>query len=255
MPLHSAKIKALSAQNPALLSCYFPLGDPAVPLDMVDIYAGEGVDVLEIGMASPNPYLDGSDVRQSMARANRDHARANLDALLDRLARLPQAPATLLMTYADGEHPGLAGPQFWSGLDSLLVVAPEADPLRQRLEANAIAAGLKPSSFVALPMTEAAIAAAQQASFYVMLQAAAGVTGPRDVVDPANADHIATLRQAGVTVPILPGFGISRGEHARTVRSLGGDGVIVGSETLRAALAGPDALRRLFRDLRGGLDG
>ena len=238
-----------------MLSCYFPLGDPAVPLDLLDIYAEEGVDVLEIGMASPDPYLDGPDVRQSMARADRNKARRDLDLMLDRLARHGRPPAALLMTYVDAAHPGLDGPSFWAGLDSLLVVAPETDPLRQRLEDTAQAAGIALSAFLALPMIDDAISAAKRAAFYVMLQASAGVTGPRDTVDPANADNIAFLRQAGVTAPILPGFGISRGEHARTVRSLGGDGVVVGSSVLRAAIEGPVALRGLLQDLRRGLDG
>ncbi len=240
--------------SPPLLSCYFPLGDPLVPLGMLDVYADEGVDVLEIGMPCADAYLDGTDVRQSMARADRSHIRRVLDDLLNRLETMRRRPATLLMTYDDEAHPGIGDKAFWAGLDSLLVVAPESSAARQQMEHTALAAGLKLSTFVSLPMTEAAISAARQAQFYVMLQAANGVTGPRESVDPANQDRIETLRQAGVTAPILPGFGISRGEHARTLRKLGADGVIVGSETLRAALAGPTHLRKLFGELRSGLD-
>lgn len=252
----SIQITAQSATDIGpLLSCYFPLGDPFVPVSLLDIYVEQGVDVIEIGLSSPHPYLDGPDVSQSMSRADRSRARRDLDVVLDRLARHRRAPATLLMSYADQDHPGLGDAAFWSGLGSLLVVAPETDAVRRQLEANAQKAGLKPSCFVPLPMTEAGIAAARQAEFYVMLQAAAGVTGPRASVDPGNIDRIAALRQAGVTAPILPGFGISTGEQARMIVQLGGDGVVVGSETLRAALAGLAALAKLLGDLRRGLDG
>ncbi len=246
---------AVAAGKTPLLSCYFPLGDPLVPVELIDVYAGEGVDVIEIGLASPDPYLDGSAVRQSMARADRSRARRDLDLLLARLSRHRLRPAALLMTYADENHPGLVDEDFWNGLDSLLVVAPEADPLRQTLEATAGLAGLERSAFVALPIGKDAVEAARRAEFYVMLQAAAGVTGPRAAVDPGNAERIAGLRRAGVAAPILPGFGISSGEQARAVVELGGSGVVVGSEALRAALSGPTRLAGLLGDLRRGLDG
>lgn len=238
-----------------LLSCYFPLGDPLVPVDLLDLYAEHGVDVVEIGLASPDPYLDGPDVRQSMARADRGRARADLDAVLDRLARQDRPMAALLMTYADAGHPGLDDAGFWAGLDSLLVVAPPADPLRHRLERTAMAAGLQCSAFLSLPLSDGEVAAARDCGFYVMLQAVAGVTGPRAAVDPDNAGRIALLRRLGIAAPILAGFGVSRGAHARELVRLGADGVVVGSEVLRACLAGSGQLGQLLGELREGLDG
>lgn len=237
------------------LACYFPLGDPRVPVEMVDVYADHGVDVLEIGLASADPFMDGPEVRGSMARADRSRARADLDRLLNRLARRGDAPARLLMCYADTDHPGRTEPAFWAGLDSVLVVAPEEAPLRLQIEATARAAGVAPSAFLSLPVSAQGLEAARRAGFYVMLQAVEGVTGPRDSVDPGNAARIAALRAAGVGTPILPGFGISTGAQARILRDMGADGVVVGSTVLKAALAGPAPLATLLRDLRRGLDG
>lgn len=237
------------------LACYFPLGDPRVPVGMADVYADHGVDVLEIGLASADPFLDGPEVRGSMARADRSRARADLDRLLDRLARRGDAPACLLMCYADADHPGRAEPAFWAGLDSVLVVASEAAPLRRQIEATARAAGLSPSAFLSLPVGAAGLEAARSAGFYVMLQAAEGLTGPREEVDPGNAGRIAALRAAGVAAPVLPGFGVSTGAQARALRDMGADGVVAGSSVLKAALAGAAPLAALLRDLREGLDG
>ncbi|WP_230719034.1 tryptophan synthase subunit alpha [Martelella mediterranea] len=237
-----------------LLSCYFPLGDRQVSPDLLDIYAGEGVDVIEIGMASPDPFLDGPDVRQSMLRADRGRWRTDLDAVLERLAKFQNPPRALLMTYADPAHPGLHETDLWRGLDSLLVVARADDPLAMRLERAATDNGVALSPFVSLPLDEKAIERAREAGFYIMLQAHAGATGPRETLDPGNADRIAQLRAAGATRPILLGFGISGGAQARQAMELGADGVIVGSQVLRAALAGGDALRALLRDLRSGLN-
>ena len=237
-----------------LLSCYFPLGDVQVSPDLLDIYAGEGVDVIEVGMASPDPFLDGPDVRQSMLRADRGRWRTDLDAVLERLAKFQNPPRALLMTYADPAHPGLHEKDLWRGLDSLLVVAKHDDPLAMRLERAAAENGVALSPFVSLPLDEKAMQRAREAGFYIMLQAHAGATGPRETLDPENADRIAQLRAAGATRPILLGFGISGGRQARQAMELGADGVIVGSQVLRAALAGGDALRMLLRDLRSGLD-
>ncbi|MGV0820650.1 tryptophan synthase subunit alpha [Martelella sp. AMO21009] len=238
----------------ALLSCYFPLGDQQVSPDLLDIYAGEGVDVIEIGMASPDPFLDGPDVRQSMQRADRGRWRTDLDAVLERLAKFRDPPRALLMTYADPAHPGLVDSDLWRGLDSLLVVAKHDDPLAMRLERSAAENGVALSPFLSLPLNENTIERAREAGFYIMLQAHAGATGPRETLDPENGARIARLRAAGARRPILLGFGISGGRQARQAMELGADGVIVGSQVLRAALAGGEALRTLLRDLRSGLD-
>ena len=237
-----------------LLSCYFPLGDERVPVELLDVYAGEGVDIIEIGMASPDPYLDGADVRASMARADRAHWRADLDAVLNRLAGYRNPPRALLMTYADAAHPGLAAPDLWRGLDSLLVVAEPGDAMAKRLEQQAEAHGVPISPFLALPLGDDALARARAAGFYIMLQAHDGPTGPRATLDPANQGRIARLREAGATAPILLGFGISSGAQASAAMALGADGVIVGSKVLQKALEGRAALSTLLSDLRSGLD-
>lgn len=237
-----------------LLSCYFPLGDPRVPAELLDIYVGEGVDVIEIGMASPEPFLDGADVRASMQRADRAFWRRDLDAVLSRLSRFQAPPRTLLMTYADERHPAFSDSGLWQGLDSLLVVSREGDPLAARLEDAAASAAVSLSAFLSLPLTEAGTARAQQAGFYVMLQSYDGPTGPRKDVDPGNAARIASLKAAGVRAPILLGFGISNGVQAREACDLDADGVVVGSQVLRAALVGRDSLSALLADLRSGLD-
>ncbi len=136
----------------------------------------------------------------------------------------------------------------------MLVAAPPWDAGRKAIEARARAAGAGVSTFLALPVTQADIAAARLADGYVMLQAAPGLTGPRACLDPANAQRIAGLRAEGVGAPIVLGFGISSGEQARAAVDLGADGVVVGSVALRAALKGRAELSLLLTDLRKSLD-
>jgi tryptophan synthase alpha chain len=79
------------------LVVYFPLADPAVPTELIDLYADAGVDVVECGWPARNPYLDGPDVRASMARALSGAPATALAAARDRLARKSGAKA-LVMT-------------------------------------------------------------------------------------------------------------------------------------------------------------
>ncbi len=239
---------------PARLIVYFPLGDPAVAPDVLDLYADSGVDVVECGWPASEPYLDGPDVRASMARAlPQDLARA-WSQVRERLAGR-SGPGALLMTYATARHPGLNDPQFFSGAYGVLAVAPAGDFCRAALEAHARASGAAVCAFLPEPLSEDDIAEARSADGYVMLQAAPGLTGPRLSLDRANADRIAWLRASGISAPIVLGFGVSTPEHAQAAVTFGADGVVVGSAALRAALQGPAALGALLKGLRKGLDG
>jgi tryptophan synthase alpha chain len=237
---------------PAQLIVYFPLADPAVGPDLLTLYAEAGVDVVECGWPARAPYLDGPDVRAAMARAGDPAAAwADVRARLSGRAR----PKPLLMTYAEPGHPGLADESFFAGAYGLIAVAPAGEATRTALEASARRAGAAVCAFLPLPLSEPDVEAARRASGYVMLQAAAGLTGPRAALDPANAARLADLRVRGVVAPLMLGFGVSTGEQARAARDLGADGVVVGSAALRAALRGRAALAALLHNLRRGLDG
>lgn len=245
----------LRRRDRPILTCYFPAGDPRVPAELLSIYADAGVDVVEIGLPSADPYLDGADVAQSMARARAGDWRRGLDAVRDQLARRGPGPLGLVMTYADLAPALLADPSTWAGIGALLVVAPPADPARRAIEADARRSDVLISAFVPLPLDDADLAAARSADGYVMLQSTPGVTGPRAALDAESRGRLAALRAHGIDAPLLLGFGIAGGAQAGEARALGADGVVVGSLCLRAALAGPEKLAATLADLRRGLDG
>ena len=175
------------------LAAFFPLADPLAPIDLLDVYAGEGVDYVEFGWPAKDPYLDGPDVRDAMKRAGPGDPAAALISACGMLARHIAGPRALLMTYAEPGHPALTNLLLFDAIDALLVVAPAGDRTRISMETQAQARGVAVSSFLALPLAEADIAAATRASGYVMLQAAPGVTGPRATLDPVNAARIGDL--------------------------------------------------------------
>ena len=88
------------------------------------------------------------------------------------------------------DHARDAGPIQW-GQRNQAVVRAQAPRRTEDIEAKARSAGTALSAFVTPPISSPAIARAKRASEYVMLQAAAGLTGPRDALDPDNGVRIA----------------------------------------------------------------
>jgi tryptophan synthase alpha chain len=252
-PLPPNRIDLALARRPALVA-YLPLGDPCAPAGLAALYAQEGVDVIEVGLPWPDPYLDGDVVRASMLRAwttgiGHDGAaaltlriRTSLpDQALAWMAYPEAAAATSFVTLAGA-----------ASVDGVLVASSAAglEELGRRLHER----GIHLLQFLALPGTTRDVEAARDAEGFVLVQAAPGRTGTRAQPSDDGLDRVATLRAAGVTAPLLLGFGISTpGQAAAAVRA-GASGVVVGSAALEAALSSAADVRRLLRSLREALD-
>ncbi len=235
--------------RPALV-CYLPLGDPAAPYADPRRYVDEGVDVLEVGVPAPDPSLDGPAISTSMRRAL-DNGMTN-ERAADAVASFREAagaPATVWMTYPSmADRPGFRDAVAASRVDGLLV----AGAVPGRFPPSP---GVHDIRFLPHRPSPAEVAAALDATGYVMVAADDGVSGVRADVAPENAELLARLRAAGVTAPLALGFGISDAAQVRSAVTCGADGVIVGTAMLLAGMESPDAVRRLLRALRQALDG
>ena len=158
------------------------------------------------------------------------------------------------MTYADVDVAALLPHATMAQLHGLLMLG-----LDERRDAVAVRArlregGVRSIRFVSPEATAAEVAAAREVDGYVMLQAAAGVTGPRPTLDAHNRHTLGRLRAAGVDAPILLGFGIGSPAQAAEAVVLGADGVVIGSMCLRQAIAGPQELGNFLRGVRHAID-
>src|SRR5690606_7185360 len=111
--------RVLASKRP-LLTCYFPLGDPRMPPDVLQLYADCGVDIVELGVFIANPFMDGRDVAAAMARAL--YAGFSWDMLGHAAAALRArdgGPAALCMAYADMDVTAAATHPAWSMIDGL----------------------------------------------------------------------------------------------------------------------------------------
>lgn len=240
----TAKLDRLAAHGRPILACYFVLGDAQFDDALRDLYVEEGVNIFELGIPSTDPYLDGADIAGAMAQviANGRDGYDRMAELAEWLAARPLAPAGVCMAYADLDLQRLAG----IPLDGALVIGGEG-----------VAIGVPGAPRCGLLTLDRSLWNLDDAlrwDGYVMVQSADGKTGPREALDSRLAETIAAARQAGITRPILAGFGIGTPAQARQAIDAGADGVVIGSMCVRSVRKGRDAIRSFLRDARSALD-
>jgi tryptophan synthase alpha chain len=236
--------------------CYAPLADPECPDDVLAIYAEQGVDIVEVGVPTADPYLDGVTVASSMRRVLRDpHPVERIVALVEAHANtLMNRCRVVLMGYQDmpfSSFTALARRNLIHGL-IMADTSTKEEPagLKGWLERET----MKRIGFVDSALTPHLIERAREAGGYVMLQSHNGPTGVRAGLDAENGKKLQRLRRAGIDLPIALGFGIGSAEQAAAAIRLGADGIVVGSACIEAARCGSDSLRRFTGSLRRAIN-
>lgn len=240
--------RAFQPGRPALI-CYVPIGDPEASAADPELYVSEGVDVLEVGIPTPHPSLDGPVVTSSMRRALASGITNERACELIRGFRAgPGHPAAVWLSYAaSARQPGFTEAVSASEADGLLVLGDAPAGVHKSIETHAV-------EFLPHSPTNEQIASAGEATGYIMLAASEGISGALDGVASTSAASLSRLRDAGIRVPIALGFGITNGAQARRAIRFGADGIVVGTAVLNASMQGTQALRRLLRELRQALD-
>lgn len=244
----------LTNQHP-LLACYFALGDPLFSAEVLTIYQDCGIDIIELGIPSSNPFLDGADVASAMRRSvdsGTDPYR-RMAEIIDWIHDDGTRPAGVCMAYADFDADRISLPMM-DRLDGFLFVDPDKKLFLSGLEQRLLDHGSRRCGFVALDHSPADIDAAGANDGYVMVQASPGVTGPRPTIDVRLEGLIARLRGHGVDRPILAGFGIGNAGQAGAAVGMGADGVVIGSICIRKLREGPAALGAFLSEVRTTLN-
>jgi tryptophan synthase alpha chain len=229
--------------RPAVV-CYVPLGDPLLdPTTMLDAYADAGVDVLEVGIPTPHPWLDGPEVSDSMARA--------LDSGVDaawvghllgewraaRVARGQATPAVLWFGYPDMPLGPIRVAAGTGAIDALLLIDAHRHPEGGSLDQALMAMGVARCAFLPWEPTPDDLRSAATATGYVMVQARPGITGVGGI--PGDPRHLVRLaRETASGRPVVTGFGVGDPDDVVRVLDAGVDGVVVGSACIRALREG-----------------
>jgi len=249
------RFDALRKKSRTALVCYVTAGHPDVQRSLATLAALEegGADIIELGVPFSDPIADGPIIQASSQRAL--EAGMTYDGALALIEKARLKVPVVVFSYL---NPILAAGEdalnraAEAGASGILVtdIPVGADPVREEW------LGDSPLAFIRLvaPTTPAARMAeiARHGSGFVYLISRLGVTGVRETTDATLPDTIDRLKSA-TKLPICVGFGISTPQQARSVGKLA-DGVVVGSALVRAAEDGPEAVSKLTRSLREGLD-
>src|SRR5438876_824327 len=250
------RFDALKKASRRALVCYVTAGHPDVDRSLETLRALEegGADIIELGVPFSDPIADGPIIQASSQQALENGM--TYDGVLAIIAQVSLSVPVVLFSYlspslaAGAGSPSRAAAAGASGM--LITDIPVgADPAREEW------LGSSPLAFIRLvaPTTprERMAEIARHGSGFVYLISRLGVTGVQETTAATLPDTIKRLRSA-TKLPICVGFGISTPEQARSVGKLA-DGVVVGSALVRAAADNPDAVLKLTRSLREGLDG
>lgn len=248
----TALFDRMASTGTKLLAAYFPVADPLVPLELLDVYGDERVDLIELGIRAPDPHLEGDTIRRSMLRSTGSGRVADAGEALQRMAGFSSGSQSVIFAYP---HPELvAGTEDWDGADILLCAGPYTST-RDHIVSGARAADVSIAEFVPYRIEDADLERASTASSYVMLQYAPGKTGIRDGFDRSARARLQQLRQHGIAAPILLGVGISTSDQCRHALDCGADGIVVGSKTVMMAEKGRAALTDYLGEIRRVMDG
>jgi len=232
------KLQALFASKKNILIAYVPTGDPNFSKIILDAYVAGGADILELGLPSTDPYLDGAIMGGSMRRAKKAGTDGDLIArvLKEWLPKIEKPPVLLWMCYADADFTNL---EQWAGMgviDAVLMLGTPPDNFYERLEKNNIALSI----FIPWDYSAADEVRASQATGYIMVPTRPGSSGASsEKGNPTSL--IARMQSLNRTTPVVGGFGIDNPESARRIINCGADGVVVGTICIQTLSTGGNA--------------
>ncbi|MGC9514030.1 tryptophan synthase subunit alpha [Methanocrinis sp.] len=238
-----------------LLIAYICAGDPnpEATVEMAELLARAGADVVELGLPHSDPIADGPVIQAAAQRAI--EAGMDTDLYFEMASRIKADLPLVFMGYYNMIYQrGLekfATDCAKSGITGLIVpdLPPEeAGPLREACERADV-----DLIYLVAPNTpaERIPLIAESSSGFLYLVARSGVTGARAEVQESTK---ALIERVKTDLPKAVGFGISTPEQAAEVIRAGADAAIVGSACVdlisRGDLAG---LEELIRGMKAAI--
>jgi len=216
---------------------YFPVGYPDLEtsIDVIEALAGNGADLIEVGLSFSDPLADGPVIQRATQKAleNGVTVAKGLAAVAELRKRGVTIPLVLMGYY----NPILAfGLEKFvrqaegAGADGFIVpdLPPEeAGPFEKAAGPTPLIRMLAPTT-----PTERMERVARSAKGFVYLVSVRGVTGARTGL-PEGLQELVTRVRQHTSVPVCVGFGIGTPVQAKAVSALA-DGVIVGSACVQA---------------------
>lgn len=231
------RFNRLKQEGRGALIVYFPIGEPGIDaLKMADVYAKNGVDVLEIGLPVKDPYLDGKTISESMKRIRESGFTAEKAfESIKKIHEMHKDIALEIMCYKQifqeiniEEFSELCHNSF---IDAVLVA--DAEIKEQEYIKTFLGEDIHCLSFLPFNTDQEYLDyLSEYSKGFVFLQATNGSTGAREQLDPELGNKIKTAKDFIKNTPVCAGFGISDEKQCASVKSMGADGVIIGSASV-----------------------
>ena len=216
---------------------FLTVGYPSIDttLEMVQIIASSGGDIVELGIPFSDPLADGTTIQRASHYALQQGITPEI--CLEVAARLKSRVEIplIFMTYLNPVHKyGLddfCRDSAQAGISGLIV--PDLPPEEgEELEGFSKKHGIDLIYLLAPTSTDERIdMVAARARGFIYLVSLTGVTGARDTLPVELENFVSRVRQRAQQ-PLCVGFGISTPEEARRVSKVA-DGVIIGSRLVQ----------------------
>ncbi|KXK05716.1 MAG: tryptophan synthase subunit alpha [Acidobacteria bacterium OLB17] len=205
--------------------------DDEISLEILDLLAGRGANVIELGVPFSDPMADGVVIQRSSQRALENGVNLTRVLSLAKRFRASKDVPVVLFSYLNPllrfGIEKLCESAKDCGIDGLLVVDAvdnEARDLREKLAEHDVSL----ISLVAPTTTDERLERiCREAEGFIYAVSRAGVTGAAGSVSREAADLVARVRKF-TTLPVAVGFGVSRREHVENIWEFA-DAAVVGS--------------------------
>ena len=254
----SARFSDLAKKGECALVCYVVAGYPDLRTSqaVIEMLVEGGADAIEIGIPFSDPIADGPTIQKASHSALEKGIKpADALALALRVRKkFPDLPL-LVMTYSNI----LARKGFEkfvvlskaSGVDGFIIPDMPVEEAEEYTKA-ASRHGLS-TVFLASPNTPASRLEriVKATTGFLYLVSVFGITGARSNFENYTHQAVKDAKRAAASkVPIAVGFGISKPEHVKFMKSAGADGVIVGSAIVDIISSSIQAKARMLRRVK-----
>lgn len=255
------RLEQLGAERRGMLMGFLPTGFPSPDEFRAVARAAfdAGLDALEVSMPGPAPQLDGPLIQAAAERAS-----AHLDGIPDALrlaasSRSADDDTVVALAYAS-TFDAISTDAFFDELiaaDIDAYLLPQ-HPMREQLELGerAQARGIEPVVFLYLQDDLRLLAESRIEEPVIYLQSADLRTG--GVFNPAKAaERLAELAAAfgDRRYFVCVGFGVRGPGEVEALMESGANGAIIGTQLVRAADEGPEAITALVDSVAPALVG
>jgi tryptophan synthase alpha chain len=249
----------LKKKGEGALICYLPVisAEPQQSMEVADIYAREGVDLIELGLPSLKPWLDGRVIQK--AHLNAWEQQVTIDVVLDLGSRMrvkyPEWPIVPMTDYSEILRYGadrFVKNCLTADMDAVEIpdypVFAEGDVhnLRYNLAKSNIqfvsfCEGIKQTDHIS-PEYHLFRKIVKGTSSFLFIMASPGVTGKRaNLAAEYLKDAVQNVRKVQkvekTDFPVVIGFGLSTPEQvSRVIKEVGADGAVIGSAVTELVL-------------------